>query len=211
MMNIIFDFDGCLLDSLEVQKKAYYGSYDEVVGDGKCPSFDEYYKHTGDSITNVFKIMNFPNSMIDAYRRICTENIPLNHLNAEAFNLIDEYKKKNWKFGLCTGKERFRTYDILRYNKLEYLFDAVVCGDDLKEAKPSPLPILKTMELLNANIDNTLYIGDGYNDILAAKAANVKSVLTTWYGDAGVPQEANYTVNSVSELREVLQLFDNLK
>ena len=42
---LIFDLDGCLIDSSEVQKAAFFGSYKEVVGDDHCPSYEEYIKH----------------------------------------------------------------------------------------------------------------------------------------------------------------------
>ena len=51
-----------------------------------------------------------------------------------------------------------------------------------------------------------IVIGDGYNDILSAKNAGVKSVLTLWYGDEGVPREADYLVKNVRELRELLEM-----
>ena len=37
-LNLIFDLDGCLIDSKEVQKMAFFGSYQEIVGDDQCPS-----------------------------------------------------------------------------------------------------------------------------------------------------------------------------
>lgn len=209
-MNVIFDFDGCLINSLKVQKKAYYESYEKVVGDDNCPSFDEYYKHTGGSITDVFRIMGFPIEMIDVYRKICTKNIPLNDVNYEAIELIKEYRNKGWKFGLCTGKDRFRTIDILKYNNLEYLFDALICGDDVKQSKPSPEPLITTMKALGASKENTLYIGDGYNDLLAANKIDVTAVLTLWYGDVGVPRECKYVVNSVEELRNIFEKYKNV-
>ena len=36
-LNLIFDLDGCLIDSSEVQKEAFFGSYEEIVGDDNCP------------------------------------------------------------------------------------------------------------------------------------------------------------------------------
>lgn len=52
---LIFDLDGCLIDSSEVQKAAFFGSYKEVVGDDHCPSYEEYIKHTGDSVNGMLK------------------------------------------------------------------------------------------------------------------------------------------------------------
>jgi len=46
--------DGCLINSNEVQKLSLKLAYDEVVGDDKGPTFEEYNKYTGDSLSNIF-------------------------------------------------------------------------------------------------------------------------------------------------------------
>lgn len=205
MINLIFDLDGCLINSLEVQKASFYGSYKEVVGDDNCPPFEEYNKYTGDSIPNIFKRMGLPLEMVEAYRRISIEMVDKVIVNKECIELIRKYRNKGCKTAICTGKDRFRTLDILKRNKIEDLFDALVCSDDVKEPKPSPVSLNVAIAKLGVNKKDCLYIGDGYNDILCARNANVKSVLTIWYGDQGVKREANYIVNSVAQLDTVLK------
>ena len=46
--------------------------------------------------------------------------------------------------------------------------------------KPDPLPILKALTNLNANPEETLYIGDTLTDVVAASAANVKTLLALY-------------------------------
>ena len=58
----------------------------------------------------------------------------------------------------------------------------------------------EAMEALGADPENTVMIGDGYNDIKSAKNAGVKSILTLWYGDAGVPKVADYYSETVEEM-----------
>ena len=72
---LIFDLDGCLIDSKDVQKAALFGSYHIVVGDDKCPTYEDYIKHTGDSVDNVFKKMGLPAEMAEHYRRISSEAV----------------------------------------------------------------------------------------------------------------------------------------
>ena len=67
--------DGVLIDSIEVQKRAFYGSYMSVVGDSNCPDFSEFLKHTGDSLENIFIKMNLPLKMIEVFRKISMESI----------------------------------------------------------------------------------------------------------------------------------------
>lgn len=205
MINLIFDLDGCLINSLEVQKASFYGSYKEVVGDSNCPPFEEYNKYTGDSISNIFKRMGLPLEMVEVYRRISMEMVDKVVINRKCIELIEKYRNKGSKVAICTGKDRFRTLDILKRNKIEHLFDVLVCSDDVKEPKPSPISLNVAIKKLGVDKKDCLYIGDGYNDILCANNAKVMSVLTTWYGDCGVKGDANYVVNCVSELDSIIE------
>lgn len=201
---LIFDLDGCLIDSSEVQKKAFFGSYDEVVGDNKCPSYEEYIKHTGDSVENVMLKLNLPIEMAKPFRRISNELIDAIQVNWEAIELIRDLRLNANKIAICTGKDRDRTDRILRHFRVQDCFDALVCGDDGVAPKPSPQPIITAMYLMQTHNANSVMIGDGFNDIISAKKANVRSILTVWYGDVGVPKEADYEVDSVEELRNTL-------
>lgn len=201
---MIFDLDGCLIDSSVVQKKAFIGSYKEVVGDDNCPPYSEYIKHTGDSVDNVMKKMGLPEEMAVSFREISSNLIDEVSINWEAIEWIQKLRKQGCRIAICTGKDRDRTQDILAYYGIEQLFDVLVCADDVNEPKPSPEPILRVIKELDTVQDKVLFIGDGYNDILSSKNANVKSVLTLWFGDNGVPRDADYVVDSVKQLEQII-------
>ncbi len=203
-LNLVFDLDGCLIDSSEVQKAAFFGSYEEIVGDNNCPSYEEYIKHTGDSVDGMLKKMGLPAAMAASFRRISSDSVDKIKVNWEAIHMIRELREKGCKVAICTGKDHYRTVDILKYYHIDDLFDVLICADDVSEPKPSAMPILEAIKQLGSAKEDTIMIGDGYNDILSARNAGVRSVLTLWYGDEGVPKEADSVVDSVKELREVL-------
>jgi len=204
-MNLIFDLDGCLIDSSEVQRAAFFGAYKEVVGDENCPSYEEYLKHTGDSVDNVMKKLKLPKEMAKVFRTISSNSVDRIRVNWEAIELIRKLRDVGCRIAICTGKDHYRTVDILNYYNISSLFDALICADDVREPKPNPEPILKALAELGCTKDSALVIGDGYNDILSAQSAGVKSILTTWYGDVGVPRESDYICSSVDELKKVLR------
>lgn len=206
-VDLIFDLDGCLIDSKQVQKAAFFGSYAEVVGDDKCPTYEEYIKHTGDSVDNVLRKMGLPAAMAAPYRRISSEAIDKIIVNWEAMELIREMREKGIKIAIVTGKDHDRTVDILKYYKIDHLFDVLICADDVTEPKPSSMPVLAAIEALGTTREKSIVIGDGYNDILSARRARVKSVLTLWYGDEGVPREADFVVFSVEQLKKIINGF----
>lgn len=91
------------------------------------------------------------------------------------------------KWGIMTNKPEFLTKPLVA--QIAELKDAqaVVSGDTLNIAKPSPLPLLHTAELLQVEPARCLYIGDAQRDIEAAKAANMHSATALW---GYVPSEA---------------------
>lgn len=204
MLSLIFDMDGCLINSVAVQKAAYYGSYEKTVGDGKCPDFSVLLANTGDSVPHLFAKLGFPAEMVRIYREISSANVAGNEINEPCFDLIRRLRKTGMKTAICTGKDHYRVDEILRYFHLQDCFDAIVAAEDAAHTKPSPDPVLKAAELLQAAPASCLYIGDGYNDILCGKAAGIKVALTVWYGDMGVPREADYTVERVDELEALI-------
>ena len=209
MINLIFDLDGCLIDSTEVQKVAFYGSYKEIVGDENCPAFEEYIKYTGDSIVNVMRRMGLPVEMVGPYRRISSEAIDKITVNKECIELIKYYRSLGSKIAICTGKDHYRAADILHYYNIESLFDVLISSDDVNEPKPSAVPVLAAIEKMGVQKDSCIVIGDGYNDILSARNAGVKVILTLWYGDIGTPKVADYVVHSVTELKKFLNVCGN--
>lgn len=208
-LNLIFDLDGCLIDSKEVQKAAFFGSYMEVVGDSNCPTYEEYIRHTGDSVDNVLKKMGLPPEMAEPFRRISSKSIDKVIVNWEVVDLIREMRKQGCKIAICTGKDHYRTEDILRYYGIDDLFDVLICADDVTEPKPSAMPALAAIEAMAVNRNTCVLIGDGYNDILCARKAGIRSILTLWYGDTGVPRKSDWTVQTVKELKEIFNLLNN--
>lgn len=199
-LNLIFDLDGCLIDSSEVQKAAFFGSYEEIVGDDNCPSYEDYIKQTGNSVDGMLKNLGLPAEMADPFRRISSKAVDKININWEAMELIRELRDQGCKIALCTGKDHDRTVDILKYYHVITLFDVLICADDVAEPKPSAVPILEAIKCLGCEKEDVIMIGDGYNDIISAQNAGVKSILALWYGDSGVPREADETVVNVSEL-----------
>lgn len=201
---IIFDLDGCLIDSSEVQRESYFGSYKIVVGDDNCPPYEEYIKHTGESIDNIFRKMGFPDEMSRVYKEINRSLVSKVIVNDEAMAFIRELREKGVSIAICTGKNRDRTIDLLQYYGIYNLFDVLVCCDDVNSPKPSAEPMLKAMQEMNCDKEEVIVVGDGHNDILSAKNAGMKSILSTWYGDISVKTDSDYIAGTVNELRQIL-------
>lgn len=203
---IVFDFDGVIINSSEIQKQALIESYRLIVGEG-TPSFDEFLSYSGDSLENIFSKMKLPIEMVDPYRGICRERIWAIKIYDGIKDLLKFLKKNGYKCALCTGKDRFRTLELLDKLMLGEYFETVVCSDDVKNPKPHPDSLILAVNNLGVSLDNAIMIGDAKNDIICAKKAGVKVIAVTW-GDTPkkvLEQESpDYMVNTVDELMSVI-------
>ncbi|MBL4647363.1 MAG: HAD-IA family hydrolase [Gammaproteobacteria bacterium] len=118
--------------------------------------------------------------------------------------LLSQLEKRHIKWGIVTNKPTRFTKPIVKY--LGWLSRAacVVCGDTFQYKKPHPQPILQACQQIPCRTDNTIFIGDADNDIIAGKAAGTKTIVAL-YGylaedDKPDAWQADDYVNCVDEL-----------
>lgn len=203
---VIFDLDGVIIDSYEVQKIALKKCYEKVVGKGDVP-YNEFFSKSGNGLANIFAEMNIPKEAIEYY--IAYSNQYADRIKVIPFmrDVLKKLTGAGIKCGICTGKERKRTIQILKDLDLIQYFNIIVCSDDVKEPKPNAESILLCMEQLNADKTKVIYIGDAVNDVLCAKNADVSMISVTW--GVGIEEElrkmgCDYVVNSPEELLPII-------
>ena len=59
-------------------------------------------------------------------------------------------------------------------------FDAIVTCEDTDRHKPDPAPVLRGLELLAADPETTVYVGDSPYDVRAGRAAGVRTAAALW-------------------------------
>ena len=93
---------------------------------------------------------------------------------------LDIIHKNGIKIGIVTTKKRNEALAILNGYKLHY--NVLVAGDDVKNRKPNPEPVLKACNELETNPRYCMFVGDHPFDMLAAKSAGclATGVLTGW-------------------------------
>src|SRR5690606_18358727 len=89
----------------------------------------------------------------------------------------------------------------------ESAFCTIVTAEDTVERKPDPAPILLALERTGASPGEGVYVGDGPQDILAARAAGMPCVALT-YGFYGredlLPYVPDALVDNARDLAAVL-------
>lgn len=176
---IVFDFDGVVIDSTEVQRIAFTESCRSIVGKEEA-SFEEFLSHSGDSLENIFRKMGLPLSLLENYRRISRENISSIILFNGIYELLCGLRRAQFNCALCTGKDRLRTLELLEHFNLEDFFDVVVCSDDVSNPKPHPESLVRILDELSVERQNALMVGDAVNDLICARSAGVSCVGVSW-------------------------------
>jgi len=168
-----------LIDSKQLQKDALLKSYRQFYEAGDPPYVD-FFSHSGDSLQNIFRKIGLPGGMVEPYKEFCKKNIGAVRLFEGVPPLLTFLKENHFRCGLCTGKDRVRTIEILRHFSLLDYFDIVVCSDDVQYPKPHAESLLKISHYLAIPGHNMIMVGDAKNDILCARNASVPSIGVTW-------------------------------
>lgn len=95
-------------------------------------------------------------------------------------------RERGWTLGVCTNKPQAPSEIILRELGLSELFAVVAGGDRFPVRKPDGGHILGMLDLIGADPEDAVLVGDSRPDALAARDAGVPVVLVT-YGYADEP------------------------
>jgi N-acetyl-D-muramate 6-phosphate phosphatase len=116
---------------------------------------------------------------LDLYQQVFTMH-PV--LLPEIEDLLNALDKRNIGWGIVTNKPRRFSADLIKATKigagsLHARARCLVCGDDVPQPKPSPASLLLACETVNVKPETCFYVGDAERDVVAGKAAGMKTVV----------------------------------
>lgn len=174
----IFDLDGTIIDSSELMLKSLAYATKDL--DGYVINEKLFFSQMGKKLEEIFEILKIDPKLANLYRQYSAEHQDEIEIFDEVVEFIKELKGKGKLITINTGKEYVRTKKLLEELKLEQFFDLIVCSDQLINSKPHPESIFKTLNMLSVSKENTIMIGDSYQDILCAKNACIDSMFVSW-------------------------------
>lgn len=121
----------------------------------------------------------------------------------ETLSLLSEIPK-----AVVTNKQYKFSRAILEGLEIAQYFMAVIGGDSTSERKPAAEPLLEAARLCNARPEECLMIGDTRIDILAGKAAGIKTCgyVNGFRGSEElITAQADYLISSFGELIELVK------
>jgi pyrophosphatase PpaX len=197
---LLFDFDGTLVDTTPLILRSFCTVWQQVFGftfEDSC-----YIKTFGMLLPAAMRELIeqaiaegrvarpddpqvFLNSKVEelmlAYRAI---NLLWHDEMIRPFDGVDEVlrelKARGLKLGVVSSKMRAGLLRGLNHFQMAELFDVIIAGDDCENHKPHPEPLLRAIESAGAPHHETIYVGDSTYDIIAGRAAQVKTAAATW-------------------------------
>lgn len=210
-----FDLDGTLVDSVPDlatalnQMLSHYQlpTYDEqtirhwvgngarvLVERGLSGSAEATHKYTSNEVDAALEMF------LHFYR---TLEIKRTALYDSVFDTLHALKHRGSTLALITNKPAEFIAPILSTFSLSPLFSLTIGGDSLPEKKPSALPLLYACQHLGAAPSQCAMVGDSKNDILAAKAAKIKSIGLTYgynYGECISTYQPDWVLERFGEI-----------
>ena len=205
-----FDLDGTLADTLPLIYEAFDQAFMPVLG----------HRFTDTEIRAMFGPPDL---------QIIRDHVPVEHADAaiERYNahyslrhddlvaafagiaaLLERLQATGYWLGVITGKSRSTAIVSLDKTGLHRFFRVIYAGDDVAKQKPDPEAVIKLLN--DAGVpasDRAVIIGDSAADVLAGRAAGIKTIGVTWGSpdhhelDASVP---DFRVSTVEELSALL-------
>lgn len=210
---IVFDFDGTLGDTHRNIVATMQMTMDElqlpVRSEAECTAT------IGLPLSECFTAMypDLPADVIrrctDTYKRIFQDN--LHNIEPKAFPRVKEtlsaLKQKGYTLTIASSRSHESLVELVGRLHLADYFAYIVGGDDVKEAKPKPEPVTKTLAAMHCEPSQTLVVGDMAVDILMGANAGTRTCGVT-YGN-GTQDElteagADYTIDSIDKLIDIL-------
>jgi len=215
---VIFDLDGTLIDSTEI-----YFRIIEIVFDRlgiPQASRKTILAAVEDGSFNWDHVL--PGEMKDRKEEVISEALIIRDefylqkfkkevkLIQGADEILKEISSSDMKMGLVTSTPRqdlvYKLYP-LRKAGIEKLFEVIITTDDVQKRKPAADPLLAGGEKLGVATNKCVYVGDTCADIIAGKAAGMKTIgVLTGFDDHELLKRENpeAIINSVNELREAV-------
>ena len=209
---IIFDFDGTLGDT----RRNIVTTMQMAIKEMQLPSRTEAEcaSTIGLPLAGCFRTL-FPDIQdeliprcAETYRRIFNEN--LQKITPEAFpgvvKTLKALKSQGFTLTIASSRSRNSLTELTRDMGIADHISYLIGADDVKEAKPQPEPVLKTLAAMQFAASETLVVGDMAVDVLMGANARTKTCGVTWGNgtredlkEAG----ADFIIDRMEELIEI--------
>ena len=172
----LFDWDGCLADTLSIWMDAYmyyYHQYGVKVTEDDVMSKSWGNWEKGPLNLGVKDNIGFINKIS---KRVVERRLEVK-LHEGVREVLNKLFKSGRKMAIVSTSMRIQVIDPLKKLGLERFFPVVLCAEDVVNYKPHPEIVEKAMKKLGAENSETIIIGDSGSDVKAGKASYIKTAI----------------------------------
>ncbi len=182
MKALLFDLDGTLIDSAQDIALALEKTLKQVGLIHKMP--DDVRPFVGGGVKALLERVlgeDYREEFVEIFRSNYRENPVVYTRPFEGVvETLKVLKEAGLRLAVVSNKPEDLSVEILRRLDLADMFDFIAGGDTFPEKKPSPLPIIETLKILDADPCESVMIGDTEADLVAGKGAGTKTALAQW-------------------------------
>ncbi len=187
--NVVFDFDGTLVDSSIAVDKMYKYFADKYKIDHI--SGDQFKQMKRLPLKEKLKIINFPLYKLPALsiqaRRLYSSHLEDVKLIEGIDQLLNKLTENDIELSILSSNSIGNIKMFLESNKIDFFKDIYSSKNMLKK----DIAILKFLKRKNLHKEEILYVGDELQDIIACKKISVKIAAVSWgYDDVELLKNA---------------------
>ena len=176
---IVFDASGTLLNDIHAVWKANLAAH-TAFGLDSIRTLEEFKIRFKLPVPEFHRASGIPPELLDKveskFREFYPQYAPSVGIFPEVKGVLQELRKRRVILGVASNIPTLFLREHLRKFKIYDYFDVITGQEDCDEQKPSPKPILVTVEGLGVRPQEAMYVGDMEEDIIAGKRANVVTV-----------------------------------
>jgi pyrophosphatase PpaX len=201
---VLFDLDATLVDSAAAILGSFHHATETVLR-RRFPDEQILAQVGGTSLAYQMQLLDPDRA--DELVRVYREHNDPQYSQLACFggvvDVLGRLRAEGRRLGVVTAKRRPAVERAFASAGIGGFFDVVVGSEDTERHKPDPEPVLKALELLDAQPDEAAYVGDSPFDVAASRAAGVFAVAVGWGGIHRV-EDADAFVETPEELIGVL-------
>ena len=182
---VLFDLDGTLLDSAP-DMLAAINAMRAKRGEAAMPLAD--LRPQVSKGARAMLAAGFP--QVDAAQREAWVPAFLHHYERELGRhgrpfdgveaMLAQLEAAGCPWGIVTNKPEYLAVQLMPLLGWQSRCAVLIGGDTLAARKPDPLPLLVAAQRLGVAAADCVYVGDDERDIIAARAAGMRSVVALW-------------------------------
>lgn len=203
---VLFDFDGTLVDSLNIVIELYNQLADNYHAKKIEQKDIEHLK--GLSITERstflnFKLYKIPFLALDIYK-LYKHSIKNLILFAGIKELLEQLHVCGIQLAIVSTNSEQNIRECLQQNQIDVI-DEIICSNNMFGKNEDIKKFLKTHKLRESEV---IYVGDEARDIIAGKKSGVKVIWVSWGYDQienAKKEQPDYIANSPQEILHISQ------